>query len=83
MKVWKIFLVTSTAMILPLALVSVGYAQELNCWGLRSARIDKEKQTEYSSPNSCPDNEEFEEPKDDSNRQGDNEPNDYNSAHKS
>jgi hypothetical protein len=48
-------------MILPLALVSVGYAQELNCWGLRPARIDEEKSSEYSSLNLCPDREEPEE----------------------
>ena len=48
MKLWKIFIVATTAMILPLALVSVGYAQELNCWGLRPTRTDEERPSENS-----------------------------------
>jgi len=48
LKLRKILLVAATAMILPLALVSVGYAQELNCWGLRSTREEDNKPSEDS-----------------------------------
>jgi len=48
LKLRKILLVAITAIILPLALVSVGYAQELNCWGLRSTREEDNKPSEDS-----------------------------------
>lgn len=48
LKLRKILLVVSTAMILPLALISVGYAQELNCWGLRPTRTEENDPIEDS-----------------------------------
>ena len=74
MKLWKIFLVATTAMILPLALVSVGYAQELNCWGLRPVRTDAERPSEYSSQSSSPEKKEREEWTDDPRCYGNAEP---------
>jgi len=49
MKLKRILLVVATAMILPLALVSVGYAQELNCWGLRPTKTDEATSDECPS----------------------------------
>lgn len=48
LKLRKILLVAATALILPLALVSVGYAQELNCWGLRPTRKEENEPSEDS-----------------------------------
>ena len=73
MKLWKMFLVATTAIILPLALVSVGYAQELNCWGLSPTRTDEEKHIEYSSLGSYPDREEYDGWIEGSRSDGDNE----------
>jgi len=78
MKLWKTLLVVTTAIILPLALVSVGYAQELNCWGLRPIRTDEEKPGECSSLSPCPDREESEERTDGSPCHGDIEPDNQN-----
>lgn len=47
-KLRKVLLVAATAMILPLALVSVGYAQELNCWNLRPTRKEENEPSEDS-----------------------------------
>ena len=35
MKLWKTILIAISVTILPLALVGIGQAQQLNCWGLR------------------------------------------------
>ena len=48
MRLWKILLIAATTAILPLALVSVGYAQELNCWGLRPVRTNEVEPCEHS-----------------------------------
>jgi hypothetical protein len=34
MRLWKAFLIAMSTTILPLALVGVGQAQEMTCWGL-------------------------------------------------
>jgi len=41
MKLWKTFLVALSIAILPFALVGVGQAQQLNCWGLTPSRAEK------------------------------------------
>jgi hypothetical protein len=39
MKLWKLLLVAMSVATLPFALVAVGQAQQLTCWGLRPTRI--------------------------------------------
>jgi len=39
MKLWKFLLVAMSVAVLPFALVAVGQAQQLTCWGLRPTRI--------------------------------------------
>lgn len=39
MKLWKLLLVALSVATLPFALVAVGQAQQLTCWGLRPNRI--------------------------------------------
>lgn len=61
MKLWKLLLVAMSVATLPFALVAVGQAQELTCWGLRPTRIGDTEETgnpvlglhqrEYSSSN--------------------------------
>jgi len=67
-------------MILPLALVSVGGAQELNCWGLRATKIEEEEPSGHSSMSSCSDTEKTEEWADGSCCHMDNESEDENSS---
>jgi len=40
MKLWKLLLITMSAATLPFALVAVGQAQQLTCWGLRPTLIE-------------------------------------------
>jgi len=50
MKMWKTILLAISVAILPLALVGVGQAQQLNCWGLRPnlpERTDKTDSLEH------------------------------------
>jgi hypothetical protein len=39
MKLWELLLVVMSVATLPFALVAVGPAQQLTCWGLRPTRI--------------------------------------------
>jgi len=39
MKLWKLLLVALSVATLPFALVAVGQAQQLTCWGLRPTQI--------------------------------------------
>jgi hypothetical protein len=39
MKLWKLLLVAMSVATLPFALVAVGQAQQLTCWGLRPTQI--------------------------------------------
>jgi len=39
MKSWKLLLIAISIALLPFALVAVGQAQQLTCWGLRPAQI--------------------------------------------
>jgi hypothetical protein len=50
MKIWKVFLVAISIAILPFALVGVGQAQQLNCWGLRPNRSEYSEDDD-ASPN--------------------------------
>jgi hypothetical protein len=40
MKLWKYFLIAISVAILPFALVGVGQAQQLTCWGLRPSQTE-------------------------------------------
>jgi hypothetical protein len=42
-KFWKVFLLAMSVIVLPLALVGVGQAQQMTCWGLASGRPRKAK----------------------------------------
>jgi hypothetical protein len=46
MKLWKFLLVAMSVAVLPFALVAVGQAQQLTCWGLRPARIGDTEKTD-------------------------------------
>jgi len=43
MRLWKLLLVVISIVVLPSALVAVGPAQQLTCWGLRG-RIEDNKE---------------------------------------
>jgi hypothetical protein len=43
MKLFSVFLIVITAMILPLSLIGVGYAQQMTCWCLKPVQIEKQK----------------------------------------
>lgn len=45
MKLWKLLLVALSVATLPFALVAVGQAQQLTCWGLRPTRIGDTEDT--------------------------------------
>jgi hypothetical protein len=45
MKLWKFFLIVISVAVLPSALVAVGQAQQLTCWGLRP-RIEDAEETD-------------------------------------
>jgi hypothetical protein len=46
MKLWKLLLVAMSVATLPFALVAVGQAQQLTCWGLRPTRIEDTAKTD-------------------------------------
>lgn len=50
MKLWKLFLVAMSVATLPFALVAVGQAQQLTCWGLRPTRIGDTEETDNPVP---------------------------------
>jgi hypothetical protein len=52
MKLWKIFLITISVAILPFALVGVGQAQEMNCWGLTPRQTEITEPSNYSEKRS-------------------------------
>jgi hypothetical protein len=47
MKLWKTILIAISVAILPLALVGVGQAQQLTCWGLRPNLTERTKHTDF------------------------------------
>jgi len=49
MKLWKLLLVVMSVAVLPSALVAVGQAQQLTCWGLRP-RIEGAEETDALVP---------------------------------
>jgi len=53
MKLWKFLLVAISIATLPCALVAVGQAQQLNCWGLRPTRFEYTEETDHLVPDSC------------------------------
>jgi hypothetical protein len=52
MKLWKTLLIVASVAILPFALVGVGQAQQLTCWGLRPNLPEKTEFTNYSEQHS-------------------------------
>jgi hypothetical protein len=48
MKLWKALLVALSVAVLPFALVAVGQAQQLTCWGLGTARNEYTEETDNS-----------------------------------
>jgi hypothetical protein len=52
MKLWKIFLIAISEAILPFALVGVGQAQEMNCWGLALCQTETTEPSNYSEKSS-------------------------------
>jgi len=52
MKSWKIFLIAISVAILPFALVGVGQAQEMNCWGLAPCQSETTERSNYSEKSS-------------------------------
>ncbi|MGD0159832.1 MAG: hypothetical protein ABSB89_05995 [Candidatus Bathyarchaeia archaeon] len=47
MKLWKTILIAISVAILPLALVGVGQAQQLNCWGLRPNLTERSENADF------------------------------------
>jgi hypothetical protein len=52
MKLWKVFLIAISVAILPFALVGVGQAQQMNCWGLAPCQTEKAESRNYSGKRS-------------------------------
>ena len=48
MKLWKTLLIAINVAILPFALVGVGQAQQLTCWGLRPNLPERTEYINYS-----------------------------------
>lgn len=46
MKLWRLLLVAISVSTLPFALVAVGQAQQLTCWGLNPTRIGDTEETD-------------------------------------
>lgn len=65
MKLWKFLLVAISIATLPCALVAVGQAQQLNCWGLRPTRIGYTEETDNPVPGSRQVEDTLEDPSDD------------------
>jgi hypothetical protein len=53
MKNWKLLLVAISIAVLPFALVAVGQAQQMTCWGLRPAQIKNIEGTDNSVLGLC------------------------------
>ena len=66
MKLWKVFLIAISAAILPFALVGVGQAQQMTCWGLRPSQTEDKHQVKYPAKHSRQDSEDAWEPVDSS-----------------
>jgi hypothetical protein len=47
MKLFSIFLIVITAMILPLSLIGVGYAQQMTCWCLKPIQGKRQEIKEH------------------------------------
>ncbi len=60
MKLWQAFLIVMTASILPFALVGVGQAQQMTCWGLKPSQSRETKPRNYSVQHSLGKSEAFE-----------------------
>ena len=65
MKLWKTILIAISVAILPFALVSVGQAQQLNCWGLRPNLTQKTENTDFPQQRSSQESEDPSERKSD------------------
>lgn len=52
MRLWKIFLVLISVAILPFALVGVGQAQQMNCWGLAPYQGERKEKSDNSEKGS-------------------------------
>ncbi|MGD0977918.1 MAG: hypothetical protein ABR962_02125 [Candidatus Bathyarchaeia archaeon] len=52
MKLWKVFLIAISVAILPFALVGVGQAQQMNCWGLTPCQTEKAENANHSGKGS-------------------------------
>jgi hypothetical protein len=52
MKLWKVFLIAISVAILPFALVGVGQAQQMNCWGLTPCQTEKAENSNHSGKRS-------------------------------
>ena len=50
MKLFSIFLIVITAMILPLSLVGVGYPQQMTCWCLKPVLTERQETEEHGEP---------------------------------
>jgi hypothetical protein len=61
MKLWKNILIAISVAILPLALVGVGQAQQLTCWGLRPNLTERTDHTDF--PEQLPSQESEDTPK--------------------
>ena len=42
-KFWKVFLIVMSAAVLPFALVSVGQAQQMTCWCIKSGQTGRKR----------------------------------------
>jgi hypothetical protein len=52
MKLWKTLLIAISVAVLPFALIGVGQAQQLTCWGLRPNLTERTEYTSYSEQHS-------------------------------
>ncbi|HVP15964.1 MAG TPA: hypothetical protein VMT42_01185 [candidate division Zixibacteria bacterium] len=52
MKLWKTLIIAVSVVILPFALVGVGQAQQMTCWGLRPNLTERTEHTDYSEERS-------------------------------
>lgn len=48
MRLWKVLLVLLSVAILPFALVGVGQAQQMNCWGLAPRQVERKEKSDNS-----------------------------------
>lgn len=47
MKLFSVFLIVITAMVLPLSLVGVGYPQQMTCWCLKPVLTERQETEEH------------------------------------